>query len=112
VWVSNHGGRQLDRAVATADALSAVSEEVGGDVEVYVDGGVVRGVQALVAGALGARAVFLGRPALYALATGGAAGVEELIGLLGADLQEALRLAGCTSMGSLPADLVVTRPTA
>jgi 4-hydroxymandelate oxidase len=106
VWVSNHGGRQLDRVVATADALAAVGDEVGHDAEVYVDGGIVRGAQALVAGALGARAVFLGRAALFALAADGAAGVQQLIGHLDAELEEALRLAGATSVGEVPTDLV------
>ena len=66
VWVSNHGGRQLDRAVATATALPAVADAVGGEVEVYVDGGVRSGLDVLTALALGARAVFLGRPRLCA----------------------------------------------
>ena len=76
VWVSNHGGRQLDQAAATADCLAAVVAEVGDACEVYVDGGVRTGRHALAALALGARAVFLGRPPLYALAVDGAAGVD------------------------------------
>lgn len=109
VWVSNHGGRQLDRAVATADALGAVAEEVGGDAEVYVDGGVRRGVHALAAGALGARATFLGRPALYALTAGGADGVVRLLEDLAAELEEALRLAGATHLDGLGPDLMAAR---
>lgn len=106
VWVSNHGGRQLDRAVPTADALGAVAEEVAGDAEVYVDGGVRRGVHALVAGALGARGVFLGRPPLYALAAGGADAVLTLLEGLAGDLEEALRLAGQTAFGALSRGLL------
>jgi 4-hydroxymandelate oxidase len=106
VWVSNHGGRQLDRAVATADALGPVAAEVGGAVEVYVDGGVRRGADALVAAALGARAVFLGRPPLYALAAGGPEAVVRVMSELGDELREALQLAGCTSLSALPQDLL------
>ncbi len=104
VWVSNHGGRQLDRAIATADALAAVSDEVRGEAELYVDGGVRRGAHALAAVALGARAVFLGRPALYALAADGESGVTRLLGELDEELSEALRLSGWTTPGAVPRD--------
>ncbi len=110
VWVSNHGGRQLDRAIPTAEALPAVAEAVGADVEVYVDGGVRRGVHALAAGALGARAVFLGRPVLYALADDGAAGVGRLLQDLGTELVEALMLAGQPSFATLEPELLSVRP--
>lgn len=106
VWVSNHGGRQLDRALPTVDALAAVADELSGDAEVYVDGGVRRGVHALVAGALGARGVFLGRPPLYALAAGGPDAVSTLLDGLAGDLEEALRLAGQTAFSALPGDLL------
>lgn len=106
VWVSNHGGRQLDRAVATADALPSVTAAVAGAGEVYVDGGVRRGDDALAAAALGATAVFLGRPPLYALADGGTEGVLRLLDELTGELQEALRLAGVVRLAEVPADLV------
>ena len=67
VWVSNHGGRQLDGVLTTAEALPEVAAAVGGRAEVYVDGGVRTGVDVLRALALGARAVFVGRPALWSL---------------------------------------------
>lgn len=95
VWVSNHGGRQLDRTVATADALPWVSQAVGEDAEVFVDGGVRSGLDVLVALALGADAVFWGRPAFHALAAGGPEEVRRGLGLLAEELVEALRLAGC-----------------
>jgi 4-hydroxymandelate oxidase len=106
VWVSNHGGRQLDRAIATADALPGVAAEVGDAAEVYVDGGIRCGEHAVVAGALGARAVFLGRPPLLALAADGPDGVRAVLEELADELAEALRLAGVTSMSALPRELV------
>jgi 4-hydroxymandelate oxidase len=95
VYVSNHGGRQLDRAVATAGALTEVVAAVGERTEVYVDGGIRSGLDALAALALGARAVFVGRPALHALAVDGARGVERLLSELSEELADALVLAGC-----------------
>ena len=101
VWVSNHGGRQSPRAIATADALPAVVDEVGADAEVYVDGGLRRGVHLVAAGALGARACFLGRPPLYALAAGGDEAVEQLLAGVETELVEALRLVGVGSYDEL-----------
>jgi 4-hydroxymandelate oxidase len=110
VWVSNHGGRQLDRAVSTCEALPGVAaavHELDPSAEVYVDGGVRGGLDVLAALALGARAVFLGRPAFYALADDGAAGVRRLWEELGVELVEAMRLAGAGSAADLAPDLVV-----
>jgi 4-hydroxymandelate oxidase len=109
VWVSNHGGRQLDYAAATADCLAAVADAVGTDAEVYVDGGVRTGRHALTALALGAGAVFLGRPALYALAVDGEQGVRRLLGELEEELVEALTLTGCSRSAAVPRTLVVPR---
>ena len=106
VWVSNHGGRQLDLTAATADALGAVVEAVGAQTEVYVDGGIRNAGHALTALALGARAVFLGRLPLYALAVGGPAGVAAMFEELDSDLVELLALAGCADLTALPRDLV------
>jgi 4-hydroxymandelate oxidase len=107
VWVSNHGGRQLDGAVATADALADVVAEVGGSAEVYVDGGISVGRHVLAALGLGARAVFLGRPVLYALAVGGSAGVRNLLHGLHREVVEALRLAGCPTATEVHGDILV-----
>lgn len=96
VWVSTHGGRQLDRVVPTAHALPEVVAAVAGEAEVYVDGGVRDGIDLLVAWALGARCVFLGRPVSWALQDG-EAGVATWIDGLSLQAVEALRLAGCTS---------------
>jgi 4-hydroxymandelate oxidase len=106
VWVSNHGGRQLDRAVATATALGEVADAVGDAAEVYVDGGIRRGVDVLTGLALGARAVFVGRPALWGLATGGEDGVAEVIGGLTDELVHAATLAGVADVRDVPRDLV------
>jgi len=102
VWVSNHGGRQLDRAVTTRAALPEVVDAVGGRTPVYVDGGIRSGLDALAALALGADAVFVGRPALHALAVAGADGVARLLGELTDELAEALLLAGCHGLADAP----------
>jgi 4-hydroxymandelate oxidase len=109
VWVSNHGGRQLDRAAATADCLEAVVAEVGNDAEVYVDGGVRNARHGLTALALGADGVFLGRPPLYALAVDGPEGVARLLTGLAEELVEAMRLAGCNHLGAVAGDLLAPR---
>jgi 4-hydroxymandelate oxidase len=102
IYVSNHGGRQLDRAVSTASALREVAAVVGDRAEVYVDGGLRSGLDVLAALALGARAVFLGRPTLHALAVDGAAGVQRLLTEVTAELAEVLELSGCASAHEAP----------
>jgi 4-hydroxymandelate oxidase len=106
VWVSNHGGRQLDRTVPTAAALVDVADAVGDHAEVYVDGGVRRGVDVLTGLALGARAVFVGRPALWGLATGGEDGVVDVLDGLTDELTHAAMLAGVSDLREVPRDLV------
>jgi 4-hydroxymandelate oxidase len=101
VVVSNHGGRQLDRALASGDALPEVVDAVAGRATVLVDGGIRRGVDIAVALALGADAVLVGRPALWGLAAAGSEGVGRVLGLLRDELELALALCGCAS----PADL-------
>ena len=97
VVVSNHGGRQLDGVPASIDALPAVVEAVGERAEVLLDSGVRRGVDVLRALALGARAVLLGRPVVYALAVDGEDGVLHVLELLREEIDLGLRLLGCTS---------------
>ncbi len=110
VIVSNHGGRQLDGSIPTAQALPEVSEALAGTgAEVYVDGGIRRGEHILTALALGARAVFVGRPALWALTVGSSAGVTRLITDLGAEVDHCLRLVGCPRPVDLAPDLVTRR---
>ncbi|HEY3530262.1 MAG TPA: alpha-hydroxy acid oxidase [Nocardioides sp.] len=112
IYVSNHGGRQLDRAVSTASALRDIAAAVGERAEVYVDGGIRTGVDVLAASALGAQAVFLGRPVLHALAVDGATGVERLLTEITAELAEVLALAGCASPGEAPEVLAASTRTA
>jgi lactate 2-monooxygenase len=97
VIVSNHGGRQVDGAVASLDALPAVVEAVAGRAAVLFDGGIRRGADVFKALALGARAVLLGRPYCWGLAVGGEQGVREVLRNLLADVELTLGLAGCAS---------------
>jgi len=108
--VSNHGGRQLDGAIASLDALPAVVEAVAGRVPVLMDGGVRRGTDALTALALGASAVGIGRPVLWGLAVNGEAGVGHVLDLLIAELELAMALAGAARVAELAADLLVPAP--
>jgi 4-hydroxymandelate oxidase len=109
VVVSNHGGRQLDGVVPTPDALAEVVDAVGDRAEVYADGGIRRGTDALKALALGARAVLVGRPVLWGLAAGGAAGVERVLSGLAGELRLAMALCGAVGMADLTPDLIAGR---
>jgi 4-hydroxymandelate oxidase len=106
VIVSNHGGRQLDRAVPAALALTDVVEAVGGRAPVLVDGGIRSGTDALVALALGAEAVLVGRPLLWALAAGGAEAVGAALRELTADLRHVMAVAGAAGIGDLDQSMV------
>jgi 4-hydroxymandelate oxidase len=107
IVVSNHGGRQLDAAIASLDALPAIVEAVDGRVPVLVDGGIRRGTDALMALALGATAVGIGRPVIWGLAVAGEAGVGRVLDLLAAELESSMALAGAASLAALSPDLVV-----
>lgn len=96
VIVSNHGGRQFDAAPATLDALPAIAAAVRDEIDVLVDGGVRRGSDVLKALACGAKAVLIGRPALWGLAVDGQAGVEAILAILRREYDIALALAGVT----------------
>jgi 4-hydroxymandelate oxidase len=109
IVVSNHGGRHIDHVLATADALPEVVDAVGGGVEVYLDGGIRDGVDVLKALALGARAVMVGRPPLWGLATGGGEGVAAVLRRLGDELRRAMALCGARDLGELDRDLLVLR---
>jgi lactate 2-monooxygenase len=107
IGVSNHGGRQVDGAVAALDALPRVVEAVRGRATVIFDSGIRRGADVVKALALGAKCVLLGRPYAYGLAVGGEEGVRDVLSNLLADLDLTLALAGCASVAELgPANLV------
>ena len=98
VYVSNHGGRQLDGSIATLNALPEIHTAVGQKVPIYVDGGVRSGVDVFKALALGADAVFLGRPILWGLGSSGQEGVEGVIMRMKEELMEAMKYTGCKSL--------------
>ncbi len=107
--VSNHGGRQLDTAIATIRALPEIVQAVEGRIDILVDGGIRRGTDVLKALALGARAAMIGRPVLWGLSVGGEDGVARVLGLLRDELDLAMALCGCPRLGDVTADLVVHR---
>ncbi|XP_038077484.1 hydroxyacid oxidase 1-like isoform X2 [Patiria miniata] len=107
IMVSNHGARQLDGVLATIDALPEVVEAVrGSNVEVYLDGGVRSGTDVFKAIALGARAVFIGRPSLWGLAYDGEAGVRKVLELIRDEFSLSMALSGCTSIADITPDLI------
>ncbi len=109
VVVSNHGGRQLDHALPSIEALPAVVAAVGDRTEVLFDGGVRRGTDVVKALALGARAVLIGRPQIYGLIVGGEAGVVDVLGILRAELDRALELMGAQSVHELDPSWLIAR---
>ncbi|MDR7277108.1 alpha-hydroxy acid oxidase [Catenuloplanes atrovinosus] len=106
IIVSNHGGRQLDNAVAAIDALPAVVGAVDGRIPVLLDGGVRRGTDVLTALALGASAVLVGRPVIWGLAHDGEAGVRQVLSLLHEELTGAMALCGAATVADLTRDLL------
>jgi len=106
IVVSNHGGRQLDTAIATLDALREVVEAADGRAEVYVDGGARRGTDVLKALALGARGVLIGRPILWGLVLEGADGVKQVLQMLRHELEEAMLQVGCSTIPSITTALL------
>ncbi|PPE65014.1 alpha-hydroxy acid oxidase [Caldimonas caldifontis] len=105
--VSNHGGRTLDTAAPTAQVLPAVLAAVGGRLPVLVDGGIRRGTDVFKALALGASAVLVGRPQVWALAAGGAQGVAHLLRLLRDELEIAMALCGCATLDAITPELLL-----
>ena len=101
VVVSNHGGRQLDSSPPTIEVLPEIVAAVGDRAEVFIDGGFRRGTDVVKALALGARAVLIGRPYLYGLAVGGQQGVERVLEILREEIDTAVGMLGCTSVGQL-----------
>lgn len=108
IIVSNHGGRHLDAAVASADALPEIATAVGGKAEVFVDGGIRRGTDIVKALALGARAVLIGRPAVWGLALAGADGVRDVLEHLRGELVRTMALCGVAKLEEVTRDLVAS----
>lgn len=106
VVVSNHGGRQLDHAPATIRCVAPIRAALPPTVEVWMDGGVRRGAEVLIARCLGAQAVLVGRPLLWGLAVDGQAGVQSILRILRAELEEAMILAGCSRLDELEGSLL------
>jgi (S)-mandelate dehydrogenase len=106
VVVSNHGGRQLDGAAASLDALPAVASRVGRKITVLLDGGVRRGVDIVKARALGAHGVLTGRATLFGAMAGGEAGARRALEILASELERAMRLCGVRSMAEIGPDLI------
>jgi lactate 2-monooxygenase len=110
ILVSNHGGRQVDGAIATIEALPPIVEATDGRVPVLLDSGVRGGGDMFKALALGATAVCIGRPYLWGLAVGGEAGVREVIRNFVADFDLTAGLAGCRSLAEIGPDALVRAP--
>jgi (S)-mandelate dehydrogenase len=106
VWVSNHGGRQLDGAIASCDALPEVAQAIGGRVPVLIDSGVRRGVDILKSVALGAQAVAVGRATLYGAAAAGEAGAERALAILTEELRRAMQLCGTPRVADIGPELL------
>ncbi|XP_037571530.1 2-Hydroxyacid oxidase 1-like isoform X1 [Dermacentor silvarum] len=109
IIVSNHGGRQLDCVPATIDVLPDIVRAVGHRCQVYLDGGVRLGTDIIKALALGARAVFVGRPVLYGLAYNGEQGAFKVLEILRTETDRAMALMGCRSVNELHPSMVVRR---
>ena len=106
IWISNHGGRQLDGVSGTIEVLPEIAKAVKGKAEIYLDGGVRRGSDIVKAIALGANACMIGRPYMYGLAANGAAGVESIIGILEIEMDATMALMGRPTIASLDSSAV------
>jgi 4-hydroxymandelate oxidase len=109
IMVSNHGGRHLDTTVTTAAALGEIASALAGKAEVYVDGGIRRGTDIFKALALGARAVMIGRPAIWGLTLRGADGVAQVLEHLRVELVRAMQLCGTATLQDITPDLIALR---
>uniref|UniRef100_A0A2K6KTQ2 (S)-2-hydroxy-acid oxidase n=1 Tax=Rhinopithecus bieti TaxID=61621 RepID=A0A2K6KTQ2_RHIBE len=112
ILVSNHGARQLDGVPATIDVLPEIVEAVEGKVEVFLDGGVRKGTDVLKALALGAKAVFVGRPIIWGLAFQGEKGVQDVLEILTEEFRLAMALSGCQNVKVIDKTLVRKNPLA
>ena len=109
IIVSNHGGRQLDGAIAPLQALPDVIRSVPKTLPVFIDGGFRRGTDVLKAIALGAKLVFMGRPQLYGAAVAGTEGIAKVVDILRSEIDRDLALLGCKDLGEVSPDLLRVR---
>lgn len=107
VIVSNHGARQVDGVPATIEVLPEIVKAVGKEMIVMLDGGVYQGVNVFRALALGAKYVFMGRPAIWGLAVNGQKGVEDVLDIVKRELENTLKLTGCASLKDIRSEMVV-----
>jgi len=106
VIVSNHGGRQLDGAAGTIDALPAIVDAIGGRIPILIDGGIRRGSDVVKALALGAQACLVGRPQLWGLAVAGEAGVAHMLAIYRQEIDRVMGLLGVTSIAAIDRTLL------
>ena len=109
IIVSNHGGRQLDGAITTLEALPQIVEAVGNEIDIMMDGGIRRGTDVFKALALGAKAVLIGRPILWGLTVNGEAGVNHVLELLKEELSLAMTLSGCPTITEINDSFLLKR---
>ncbi|XP_050542877.1 2-Hydroxyacid oxidase 1-like isoform X1 [Daktulosphaira vitifoliae] len=107
VFVSNHGGRQLDTAPASIEALPSIVKEVGHRIDVYLDCGIRHGTDVFKALALGAKMVFLARPILWGLTYDGLKGAENILGIIINEFDNTMALTGCRTLDDIKKDMVV-----
>ena len=107
IIISNHGGRQNDDAMATLEALANLQKATGENIEVYLDGGIRTGEDIFKALALGAKAVLIGRPALYGIAVDGKAGLTDVLNILTAELEVCMKKTGCRTLEEITPDKVI-----
>jgi len=106
IVVSNHGGRQIDHTLSSIESLHTISAAVEDKVELYLDSGVRRGSDVLIALAMGARGVFVGRPLFWGLAYDGAAGVELMLNILRDEFDRALAFCGYRNVSEISRDAI------
>ena len=112
IWISNHGGRQLDGAIASIDALPAIADQISGKIPLLIDSGVRRGVDILKARMLGAQAAAVGRAILYGAAAGGEAGAKRALQILIDELRLSMMLSGVSSLNEISSSSMHARPCA
>ena len=108
IVVSNHGGRHFDSSRGAIETLPAISDAVGGDIEVYLDSGIRSGLDVFKALALGARAVLLGRPVLWGLAYAGETGVRRALDIVRMEFERSMEYCGCAGMAAIGREHVNT----